>query len=187
VVAFAPNPGCANINDLAEAKRLVTKLDAEVDIVIVSFHGGAEGPEHEHVTRKTEMFHGENRGNVYEFSHELIDVGADVVLGHGPHVTRAVEVYHDKFIAYSMGNFCTYGGINVSGINGLAPIIKVFTDRKGKFYKAEITPTKQKFYSPVAIDSQKLVIKRLQLLTKQDFPESPITIDDSGCVKKSTN
>jgi poly-gamma-glutamate capsule biosynthesis protein CapA/YwtB (metallophosphatase superfamily) len=187
LIAFAPNTGCANINDLPEAKKLVAKLDSLVDIVIVSFHAGAEGPEHEHVTRKTEIFHGENRGNVYEFSHQLIDVGADVLLGHGPHVTRAIEVYHDRFIAYSMGNFCTYGGINVSGINGLAPIIKVFTDRTGKFYKAEITPTKQSFYSPVAIDRQNQVIKRIQQLTKQDFPDSPISIDNAGSVKKSTN
>ena len=42
---------------------------------------------------------------MYEFAHTAIDNGADIVLGHGPHVTRAVEVYKGKFIAYSMGNF----------------------------------------------------------------------------------
>ncbi len=186
MAAFAPNTGCANINDLKEAKRIIAKLDSIVDIVIVSFHGGAEGPQHEHVLRRNEVFYGENRGDVYQFAHQLIDAGADIVFGHGPHVTRAIEVYKNKFITYSMGNFCTYGGINVSGINGLAPIIKVFTNASGNFYKAQITSTKQTHFGPVSIDPQKLVLKRIQQLTKQDFPEVFIEIDDNGWVKKST-
>jgi poly-gamma-glutamate capsule biosynthesis protein CapA/YwtB (metallophosphatase superfamily) len=186
MAAFAPNTGCPNINDLTEAKKIIRKLDSLVDVVIVSFHGGAEGPQHEHVPRKNELFHGENRGNVYAFAHALIDVGADVVFGHGPHVTRGIEVYKDRFIAYSMGNFCTYGGINVSGINGLAPIVKVYTSNTGMFYKAHITSTKQSFYGPVAIDPEKRVLKRIQLLTQQDFPECKIEIDDLGWVRKKS-
>ncbi|MFM9837731.1 MAG: CapA family protein [Cyclobacteriaceae bacterium] len=186
MAAFAPNTGCANINDLREAKRIIAKLDSTTDIVIVSFHGGAEGPQHEHVLRRNEVFYGENRGDVYQFAHQLIDAGADIVLGHGPHVTRAIEVYKNKFISYSMGNFCTYGGINVSGINGLAPIIKVYTNATGNFYKAHITSTKQITLGPVSIDPQKQVLKRIQQLTKQDFPETRIEIDDNGWVTKST-
>ena len=186
VAAFAPNSGCANINDLYEAKRIIRQLDSLTDIIIVSFHGGAEGPQHEHVPRKNEVFYGENRGDVYQFAHQLIDEGADIVLGHGPHVTRAIEVYKNRFIAYSLGNFCTYGGINVSGINGLAPIIKVYTNSKGDFYKAQITSVKQTFYGPVTIDPEKQVLKRMQQLTRQDFPESRIEIDEHGWVKKST-
>ena len=184
--AFAPNTGCANINDMAAARRIVQHLDSISDIVIVSFHGGAEGPTHEHVPRKNEIFYGENRGNVYEFSHQMIDAGADIVLGHGPHVTRAVELYKNRLIAYSLGNFCTYGGINVSGINGWAPIIKVFTNLKGEFFKAHITSTQQTFRSPVAIDAQKQVLKRIKQLTEQDFRDSNIDIDENGWVKKST-
>ena len=110
LVAFAPNTGCVNLNDIPGARRLVEHLDSICDIVIVSFHGGAEGAQYQNVPRKNELFHGENRGDVYKFSHELIDVGADIIFGHGPHVTRAVEVYKERFIAYSMGNFCTYRG-----------------------------------------------------------------------------
>jgi poly-gamma-glutamate capsule biosynthesis protein CapA/YwtB (metallophosphatase superfamily) len=184
--AFAPNTGCANINDLIAAKKIVANLDSICDIVIVSFHGGAEGPQHQHVTRKTEVFYGENRGNVYEFAHQMIEAGADVVLGHGPHVTRAVETYKNKFIAYSLGNFCTYGGINVSGISGIAPIIKVYTDSKGNFYKARIISTYQQFYTPVMVDNQKQALKRIQALTREDFPENKLVIDEEGWIKKST-
>jgi poly-gamma-glutamate capsule biosynthesis protein CapA/YwtB (metallophosphatase superfamily) len=185
--AFAPNSGCMNLNDVEGARKIVALLDSLTDIVIVSFHGGAEGPEHQHVPRKNEIFHGENRGNVYAFAHTLIDEGADIIFGHGPHVTRAIEVYKDRFIAYSLGNFCTYGGINVSGINGWAPIIKVYTNSKGDFLKAHITSTIQSYRSPVKIDSQKQVLKRIQELTRKDFPESTIQISENGWVRKPTN
>ncbi len=183
MAAFAPNTGCPSINDLASAKKVIQKLDSLVDIVIVSFHGGAEGPQHEHVPRKAEIFYGENRGNVYEFAHQLVDAGADIIFGHGPHVTRGIEVYKNRFISYSLGNFCTYGGINVSGINGLAPIIKVFTTNQGYFLKAKIVSTQQTHYGPVSIDPQNQVLKRIQQLTKQDFKESKIEIDDLGWVQ----
>ena len=186
LVAFAPNSGCVSLNDMAGARKLVQKVDSLADIVIVSFHGEAEGPQYQHVPRKEELFHGENRGDVYRFAHALIDEGADVVFGHGPHVTRAVEVYRGRFIAYSMGNFCTYGGINVSGINGWAPIIKVYTQTNGTFLKAQITPTYQTPRGAVHLDSEKRVIKRIQQLTREDFPEVPITIDEDGWVYSST-
>jgi hypothetical protein len=184
--AFAPNSNCQSINDLPAARKIVSYLDSLTDIVIVSFHGGAEGPQHQHVPRKHEIFYGEDRGDVYEFAHALIDEGADIVFGHGPHVTRAIDVYKNRFVAYSMGNFCTYGGINVSGINGWSPIIKVYTNSTGDFLKAHITSTYQTPRSSVKIDSQKQVLKRIQQLTREDFPECGVEIDDSGWVLKST-
>lgn len=182
MVAFAPNSGCVNLNDLKGARELVVHLDSICDIVIVSFHGGAEGAQYQNVPRVNELFHGENRGNVYEFSHAMIDAGADIVFGHGPHVTRAIEVYQERFIAYSLGNFCTYRGISVNGVNGLAPIIKVYTDPKGKFYKGLIIPTYQSYGTGVRIDPQNQVIKKIQELTKKDFPESTIQIAENGLI-----
>lgn len=182
LIAFAPNSNCVQLNEPEVAKELVRQLASEVNIVIVSFHGGAEGPQYQHVPRAIEVFHGENRGNVYKFAHELIDAGADIIFGHGPHVTRGVEVYKNRFISYSLGNFCTYRGINVSGINGLAPIIKVFTNKNGEFLKGEITPTFQTHAAGVQIDPEKRVIKVIQQLSKKDFPESPVQIAENGLI-----
>jgi poly-gamma-glutamate capsule biosynthesis protein CapA/YwtB (metallophosphatase superfamily) len=187
LVAFSPNSNCVSLNDLEGAKKLVLQLDSIVDIVIVSFHGGAEGAQFQNVPRKQELFYGENRGDVFKFSHALIDVGADIIFGHGPHVTRAVEVYNNRFIAYSLGNFCTYRGISVSGVNGLAPIIKVFTDKDGRFYKAQITPTYQSYETGVKIDPEKKVIYKIKELTKKDFPESQVQIDDNGLITYLAN
>jgi poly-gamma-glutamate capsule biosynthesis protein CapA/YwtB (metallophosphatase superfamily) len=182
VAAFAPNSNCVSINNLQEARAIVKELDSLCDIIIISFHGGAEGGQYQNVPRKHELFHGEDRGDVYQFAHQLIDAGADIIFGHGPHVTRAVEVYKNRFVAYSLGNFCTYGGINVAGINGWAPIVKVFADSKGAFLKAEITPTYQIARDRVKIDVDNRVIKKIQDLTKKDFPEVPIRIDDKGLI-----
>ncbi len=182
--AFSPETGNCDFRNYDEARRLVRSLDSVCDVVIVSFHSGAEGASHQHVPRRDEMFMGYNRGDVYKFSHAVIDAGADVVFGHGPHVTRAVEVYKDRFIAYSMGNFCTYSRISVSGVCGLAPIIRVYTDRDGKFMQAQIIPTYQIKYQPPAVDPQKRVLKIIQDLTKTDFPEVKISIDDDGWVRQ---
>jgi poly-gamma-glutamate capsule biosynthesis protein CapA/YwtB (metallophosphatase superfamily) len=182
LAAFSPNSNCVDINDLEGAIKIVQKLDSLTDIVIVSFHGGAEGAKYESVPRTNELYYGENRGDVYKFSHALIDAGADIIFGHGPHVTRAIEVYNERFIAYSLGNFCTYRGISVNGVNGLAPIVKVFTDQNGKFLYGKIIPTYQTYETGVRIDPQNQVIKKIQELTKKDFPECQIRIDENGLI-----
>jgi poly-gamma-glutamate capsule biosynthesis protein CapA/YwtB (metallophosphatase superfamily) len=178
--AFAPNAGTNLITDLKNARNIVRHLDSISDIVIVSFHGGAEGSSHQHVTRKTETFLGHNRGNVYEFAHALIDEGADILFGHGPHVTRAVDVYKNRFIIYSMGNFCTYQRFTLSGPSGLAPIVKVFVSPKGEFIKAKVTSIDQYADNGPRIDKQNRALKKIQELTKSDFPELKITITDNG-------
>lgn len=178
--AFSPNSGTCDIRNISNAQRIVRELDKQCDIVIVSFHGGAEGKSHQHVTRKIEIFYGENRGNVYEFAHKVIDAGADIVFGHGPHVTRAIEIYKNKFIIYSLGNFCTYARFNLSGANGIAPIIKLSVNKNGKFLKGKIIPIVQSGEGGSKIDTLKRAIYKLKELTKQDFPEQNISITDNG-------
>ena len=181
--AFAPNSGTVNVKDIPAAQEIVRQLKESCDMVIVSFHAGAEGRGYQHVTRQTETFLGESRGNVYEFAHKMIDAGGDILLGHGPHVTRAVEVYKNRFIAYSMGNFSTYSRVNVQGVNGLAPIFRVFTTRDGSFIKAHITPTWQPADDRTPrYDPEKRIISVIQNLTRTNFPEVKIEISDDGWI-----
>lgn len=181
--AFSPNTGTMSINDIPGAAAIVAHLDSIADIVIVSFHGGAEGSDYQHVTRENELFYGENRGNVYAFSHAVIDAGADIVFGHGPHVTRAIEVYQNRFIAYSLGNFATYARFNLRNENGLAPIIKVFTKPDGTFISGEIVPVIQLGAGIPSLDSKGRVIKVIQELTEKDFPEGQLSIEDTGRIR----
>ncbi|MGY3054241.1 hypothetical protein ACVWYG_002447 [Pedobacter sp. UYEF25] len=167
--AFAPNAYTVSINNVKAAKALVSKLKDAADVVIVSFHGGAEGNGFQHITRKTELFYKENRGNVYEFAHAVIDAGADVVLGHGPHVPRAVEVYKNKFIAYSLGNFCTRGTFNLLGANGFAPLLRLKIDRKGNFLSADVISVKQDKVKGLTLDDSQQAFKKIKALTDTDF------------------
>ena len=66
---------------------------------------GAEGTDGQHVPRGTEYYLGENRGNERVFAHALVTAGADLVLASGPHVLRGLRLFHEKLIAYSLGNF----------------------------------------------------------------------------------
>jgi len=182
---FAPNSGTVQITDLAYAKALVAGLDSLCDIVIVSFHGGAEGKAYNRVPKRTENYLGQNRGDVHAFAHAVIDVGADVVLGHGPHVVRAAELYKDRFIAYSMGNFCTSGDFNINGACGYAPIVKVFTDKTGKFVKGQIVSCLQKDKNGPVIDSAHTAAKEIRRLTLLDFPQSGLTISEDGQIEPS--
>ena len=182
--AFAPNSGTVRITDLAYAKKLVAELKEDCDIVIVSFHGGAEGKAHNRVTKKTETFYGENRGNVYEFAHAVVDAGADIVFGHGPHVVRAAELYKDRFIIYSLGNFCTAGDFNITGINGYAPMVKVYTDKEGKFVKGKIYSALQKDKTGPVMDNKHSAAKEIKRLTELDFPQSDLIISEDGTIER---
>jgi cell wall-associated NlpC family hydrolase len=181
---FAPNTGTVKITDIAYAKELVTGLDTICDIVIVSFHGGAEGKTHNRVPKEEESFYGENRGDVYKFAHAVIDAGADIVFGHGPHVVRAAELYKDRFIIYSMGNFCTSGEFNISGISGYAPIVKVYTDKNGVFVSGQIYSTIQKDKTGPVPDENHAAAKEIKRLTKLDFPQTPLVISDEGKIER---
>ncbi|SFH28650.1 CapA family protein [Pedobacter insulae] len=178
--AFAPNENTLSINNIDSAKMLVAALKNQADIVIVSFHGGAEGANFEHVTKKTEMFYKENRGNVYAFSHAVIDAGADVVLGHGPHVTRAIEVYKQKFIAYSLGNFCTYGMFSLKGPNGFAPLLKLNINSQGDFISANIISVKQDKSKGLLLDPTQAAYKRMKYLTDVDFKGHNLIFSEEG-------
>jgi hypothetical protein len=178
--AFAPNSGTVNLNKIEEAATIVRMLSDTCDIVIVSFHGGAEGADFQHVPKTTEIFHGEDRGDVYLFAHTMIDNGADVVLGHGPHVTRAIEVYRNRFISYSMGNFCTYGHINLAGPNGLAPIVKINVDPTGRFLSGRIVPVYQTWPGGVKYDYNRRVISKIRELMAADFPDASVDLSVNG-------
>lgn len=181
--AFAPNENTVSINKVDSAIQLVKRLKAQADIVIVSFHGGAEGAKFEHITRKTEIFYNENRGNVYAFAHAVIDAGADVVLGHGPHVTRAVEVYKNKFIAYSLGNFCTYGMFSLKGPNGIAPLLQLKINGKGDFLSANVLSVKQDKVNRLTIDTQDQAFKKIKSLTDIDFPGHNLDFSTTGRIQ----
>lgn len=178
VVAFGFSGGRFSILDVPRAKEIVSDLKKKYDIVIVSFHGGAEGNSATRTEDKVEYFLGSNRGNVVRFSRGVIDAGADLVIGHGPHVLRAVELYKGKLIAYSLGNFLTHGNFNIKGYGGIAGIIEVHITAEGKFLKANFIPTIQLPPGIPVYDKEKRGTKLINRLGKEDFPNSYYKFDE---------
>ena len=181
-VGFAHNAIVPNVNDLTLARQLVKAAAKKADIVVVSFHGGAEGVAAERVPKKLEIFAGEKRGNLPLFARTVIDSGADLVLGHGPHVLRGMEIYKGRLIAYSMGNFATYGMFSLKGPAGLTAIFEVTLAGDGKFLGGKIHPAKQIGRGIPVLDPEGEAVKKLQFLSQTDFGAAAPKIADDGTI-----
>jgi hypothetical protein len=182
LIAFAPNPGTLPINNIRRAQRMIRALASATDFTIVSFHGGAEGAKATRVPRKMEIAWGEKRGNVWRFAHAAIDAGADIVFGHGPHVARAVEVYKGRFIAYSLGNFWTYGRFNLRGLGGIAPVADLRVDKTGRLLSARLHSIRQPIPGVPRMDPSGRAARAVADLTAKDFPERRLRILPDGTI-----
>lgn len=124
VLGFAPYERVQNLLDIAAARALVRRADTWADLVIVNMHAGAEGASRTRVRPGPEVFLGEPRGDPVAFAHAAIEAGADLVVGHGPHVLRGMEWYRGRLIAYSLGNFSAHHTFSVDGLLGLSGVLQ---------------------------------------------------------------
>jgi len=180
LLAFHTSGATNDVNDLATAKKLVAQAATSHELVVVSFHGGAEGLGADRVKDGAERYLGENRGDLKAFAHGVIDAGADVVFGHGPHVLRAMELYQGRFIAYSLGNFATYGRFSLGGALGVSVILEVELGDDGRFVKGRLLPTKQEGKGVPMRDETKRGQKAIGELSARDFPKTGVRVSDDG-------
>jgi poly-gamma-glutamate capsule biosynthesis protein CapA/YwtB (metallophosphatase superfamily) len=89
-----------------------------------------------------EKYLGENRGNVVRFARTAVESGADLVLGHGPHVLRGVECYWQKLIVYSLGNFVGYGAFSTKRAAAVSTILDVTIDEDGWLRRVKFHPVR---------------------------------------------
>ena len=183
-VGFAHNAVQPNVNDLDTARRLVQAADKKADVVVVSFHGGAEGTGAQNVPRRTELFLGEQRGNLPLFAHAVIDAGADLVLGHGPHVLRGMEVYKDRLIAYSLGNFATYGWFRLQAETALTLVLEARLAADGRFLGGKLHSARQAGLGIPVLDPAGTAVKKVRALSQIDFGASAPTIADDGTISR---
>ena len=99
------------VRDVKEHKRAD-------NLVIVTFHWGIEG---EHATNTVQM----------QLGRAAVDAGADLVLGHHPHVLQGIESYHGKKIVYSLGNFVFGGNAKPAELDSMIYRAR-FTRKDGK-------------------------------------------------------
>ena len=180
VLAFHTSPRTNNLNDLPAALALLAQAKKQAHWVVVSFHGGAEGAAATRVAQGREMFLKENRGDLRLFARSMVEAGADVVLGHGPHVLRGMELWKGKLIAYSLGNFATYGRFGLAGPLGVGAVLEVVLDEEGHFVEGQLFSTQQEGKGIVQADAQGKAFGAVRELSMLDFPKTGIGVGLDG-------
>lgn len=171
-----PEPIFEEIENLKKMGRLV----------IVSAHAGGEGTGAQYIPATDEVFLGENRGNSIKFARGAIDAGADVIIMHGPHVPRAVELYKNKLIIYSLGNFVTGLGINITGMPGFAPLIRFQISGDGDFMGGQIVSFIQKRNPQrIEIDRKAQALKLIEKMTNEQFNGGNLIFTPEGFIQKA--
>lgn len=184
LVGFAPYPWAQRLTSIPAARRLVGKASANADVVIVTMHAGAEGVDHTHVRPGTETYLGENRGNVVAFSHAVVDAGADVVIGHGPHVLRGMEWYRGRLIAYSLGNFAGYKVFSMGGPLSVSGILRLTLRGDGGFDGGTLVPTRLVGAGVPALDPAERAHTIVRSLSKADFGARAVRVSPTGDLRR---
>ena len=184
VVGFSPYAGANNLNDLAHSRTVIQQAKQKADLVVVQVHMGAEGSDQNHVKPGNEIFFGENRGDPIKFSHTVVDAGADLVVGHGPHVLRGMQFYRGKLIAYSLGNFAGGGKtLSSNGVLKYAGILHVSLTPDGAWAGGRFLST---YLSSTGVPTRDSANERGRGLVRQlsadDFGGTAVRIGKDGSI-----
>lgn len=185
VVGFAPYPWAQRLTDIPGARKLVRQAAAEADVVIATMHAGAEGTDHMRTRKGTETYLGENRGNVVAFAHAVVEAGADLVVGHGPHVLRGMEWYRGRLIAYSLGNFAGYRVFSLGGLLSTSGILRVSLRGDGTYESGLLVPTRLAGLGTPALDPAEAAHGIVRRLSRQDFGARGARIAATGAISRS--
>jgi poly-gamma-glutamate capsule biosynthesis protein CapA/YwtB (metallophosphatase superfamily) len=183
-VGFAPYSWAASLTDIAGARKLVRAADRVADVVVVTMHAGAEGQDRQHVARGTEQFLGENRGDSRRFAHAVVDAGADIVVGSGPHVLRGMEWYKGRLIAYSLGNFAGYDVFALGGPLSTSGILRVTLDGDGRFETGRLVPTRMVGAGLPALDPAEAAHGLVRTLSRADFGARGVKVSPDGLLSR---
>jgi poly-gamma-glutamate capsule biosynthesis protein CapA/YwtB (metallophosphatase superfamily) len=180
VVGFAPYGWAAPLNDEAAVRALVGRARAVASIVLVAFHGGAEGAAASHVPAGREFAFGEDRGDLRRFARAAVDAGASAVLGSGPHVTRGMEVYRGRPIAYSAGNFLGYHVLSSAGPLGVGCLIRLSFSADGQWTSGLVVPISLDPAGVPSVDPGRRALDAIASLSTQDFGHTAVHLAPDG-------
>lgn len=180
VLGFAPYRWANRLEDIAAARTQVRRATTQADLVVVVMHAGAEGSDKQHVRPGTEYFLGENRGDSVAFAHAVVDAGADLVVGSGPHVLRGMEFYRGRLIAYSLGNFTGWKAFALSGPLSVAGVLQVTVRADGRYVSGRLAPTYM--VAPGAPQPGGGAVAAVAALSAQDFGARGARIAGSGTI-----
>lgn len=142
----------------------IQTLKQDCDLVIVAFHWGEEKV-------------GKASKQQIKLGHAAVDEGADLVIGHHPHVVGSMELYKGKYIVYSLGNFC-FGGNSNPNDKDTFIFQQTFNFENGEITDTQInlipcsisSTDKNNNYQPTPIpydEGGRSIIKRIYKLSQQ--------------------
>lgn len=183
-VGFASYDYTNSLTDLDAARALIRAARKQADIVVVVNHAGAEGSDALHISGETEIYLGEDRGNAEAFAHMAVEAGADLVLGSGPHVLRGIEIYRDRLIAYSLGNFSGYQNFSLEGVLGTTVVLHVTLGPEGGFRSGRLASVQMIEEGQPVPDPAGTGAALIEELSAEDFGKKGIEVNSEGRITK---
>jgi hypothetical protein len=183
LVGFTTYPYAYNLLTIERSAAVVDSVRPLVDVLVVTFHGGAEGAKALHTGEAAESLGSEPRGDLRRWARAVIDAGADAAIGHGPHVLRGMEFYRGRLIAYSLGNFLTYRGFNLSGPLGITGVLQLELTGDGRFRRARLTPMMQLPRRGPMPDPDRTALQLVRRLSLEDFGSTGALVSGSGEIR----
>ena len=160
------------LRDLYGVSRHVTRAEALYPRLVVTVHMGAEGRAAQRTRDVTERFLGLDRGNPVAFARAAAAAGADLVIGHGPHVLRAVEWRGGVPVFYSLGNLVTYGPFSHDEPMSRGAIACATFGADGSVVHASLRSTRQRRPGLVRPDPTGRAAALVDSLSRLDFPRT---------------
>ena len=182
LIGFTTYPYAYDLLDIDRSAAVVDSIRPLVDLLLVTFHGGAEGVRALHVSETAESLGREPRGDLRRWARAVIDAGADAVVGHGPHVLRGIEFYRGRPIAYSLGNFLTYRGFNLSGPLGVTGVLQLELGPDGEFRAGRLVPMAQRPREGPSPDPAGAALDLVARLSEEDFGGSAARVAGDGAI-----
>lgn len=179
VAFFGLNSTAFNGNK-AWAKEEIARLKQEegVNAVVFTFHAGQEYGKHRNQAQET-------------YAHYMIDAGADLIIGHHPHVVQGMEIYNNRTICYSLGNFAFGGNKEVRALETVVVDVALTFDDAGNYlgqqltlYPANISGTyPENNYQPVLVSGDAAQDVMALIQNDTDYELAPYT-DEAGCAQQ---
>ncbi len=180
LIGFSTYPFAYDLLDIERSAAVVDSLRPHVDLLFVTFHGGAEGMGALHTGQAAESLGHEPRGDLRRWARAVVDAGADAVVGHGPHVLRGIEFYRGVPIVYSLGNFLTYRGFNLQGPSGLTAVLQLRYTAEHRLDSARLVPMVQAPLRGPRPDLRGAALELVRRLSSEDFGDGAAIISADG-------
>jgi poly-gamma-glutamate capsule biosynthesis protein CapA/YwtB (metallophosphatase superfamily) len=187
VLGFYTSDSTPDARDTAAVRRLVARASERYPAVIVTMHLGAEGRDAQRTSDAEERYLGIDRGNPVAFADAAVRGGAALVIGHGPHVLRAVE-WRERgaLIAYSLGNLVTYGPFRLREPANRGAVLCATLDQRGRPRDAELRATRQLAPGVMRLDRSARAAALVDSLGRLDFPVTGARVRARGRLKPRT-